>query len=258
MNILEKIALNKRMEIDLLKAEYPLSHIRKKIPAAAPFRLSQALTKDDSLHVIAEIKKASPSRGIISEDFNPKALAQLYLDGGASAISVLTESKYFHGNYAYIKQVADVTSLPILCKDFMIDIYQLYHAKFIHADAVLLIVKLLPKEMLQEMLLIATELGLDALVEVHDQSELQIALDCKAKMIGVNNRNLNTFETNLQTSVELAKLIPDTIIKISESGIFTPDDIRLLEQHGYTNFLIGEALVKDNNPSTLLQSFRHA
>lgn len=258
MNILEKIALNKRMEIDLLKAEFPLSLIRKKLPKTEPFQLSHALTKNDSLHVIAEIKKASPSKGILIEDFNPAELAEFYLKGGASAISVLTESKYFQGNYAYIKTVSDISSLPVLCKDFMIDRYQLYHAKYIHADAVLLIVKLLSKEQLTDMILLAEELGLDALVEVHDKSELEIALDCRAKLIGVNNRNLNTFETNLQVSVELSKNIPEDILKISESGIFTSDDVKLLAEHGYRNFLIGEALVKNNNPSNLLKSFRNA
>ncbi len=256
MNILEKIALNKRMEIDLLKVEFPLSLIRKKLPDSKPFRLSEALTIDDSIHIIAEIKKGSPSKGIISEDFNPEQLSTMYRDGGASALSVLTESKYFYGNYKYIKIASCATGLPVLCKDFMLEPFQIYHAKYIGADAILLIVKLLPKEMLVEMLRVATELGMDALVEVHDSNELQVALECDAKIIGVNNRNLTTFETNLQTSVDLAKQIPDDKIKVAESGIFCYDDIQLLRQAGYNNFLIGEALVKDENPTELLKRLR--
>ncbi len=182
----------------------------------------------------------------------------MYHDGGASALSVLTESKYFYGNYKYIKAASDKTNLPILCKDFMLEPYQIYHAKYIHADAILLIVKLLPKELLVEMIKVAAELGLDALVEVHDEAELQIALESDAKIIGVNNRNLTTFETDLQTSVALAKLIPSDKIKVAESGIFNYENIKLLQQAGYNNFLIGEALVKDDNPSELLKRLRGA
>ncbi len=258
MDILKKIALNKRMEVDLLKAEFPLSLIRKKMPDSKPFRLSGALTQDDSIHIIAEIKKGSPSKGIISEDFNPEELAQMYQEGGASALSVLTESKFFYGNYKYIKITSNKTDLPVLCKDFMLEPYQIYHAKYVHADAILLIVRLLPEEMLVEMIQVANDLGLDALVEVHDEKELQTALNTNAKIIGVNNRNLTTFETDLQTSVELAKLIPDDKIKVAESGIFSIDDIQLLQNAGYNNFLIGEALVKDANPTELLKRLRNA
>lgn len=256
MNILEKIALNKRMEVDLLKAEFPLSLIRKKLPDLKPFRLSDALSQDDSIHIIAEIKKGSPSKGIIAEDFNPELLAQLYHDGGATALSVLTESKFFYGHYNNIKIASEKTSLPVLCKDFMLEPYQIYHAKYIHADAILLIVKLLSKEILSNMLQTADDLSMDALVEVHDEDELHIALEVDAKIIGVNNRNLTTFETDLQTSVKLAKFIPDDKIKIAESGLFSYDDILLLQKAGYNNFLIGEALVKDKNPTELLKRLR--
>lgn len=258
MDILQKIALNKRMEVDLLKAEFPLSLIRKKMPDSKPFRLSEVLTQDDSIHIIAEIKKGSPSKGIIVEDFTPAQLAQMYQEGGASALSVLTESKFFYGNYKYIKIASDKTGLPVLCKDFMLEPYQIYHAKYINADAILLIVKLLPKEMLAEMIQVSNDLGLDALVEVHDEKELQTALKAEAKIIGVNNRNLTTFETNLQTSVNLAKLIPNDKIKVAESGIFSFDDIQLLQNVGYNNFLIGEALVKDKNRIELLKRLRNA
>ncbi len=257
MDILQKIALNKRMEVDLLKAEFPLSLIRKKMPDSKPFRLSEVLTQDDSIHIIAEIKKRSPSKGIIVEDFTPAQLAQMYQEGGASALSVLTESKFFYGNYKYIKIASDKTGLPVLCKDFMLEPYQIYHAKYINADAILLIVKLLPKEMLAEMIQVSNDLGLDALVEVHDEKELQTALKAEAKIIGVNNRNLTTFETDLQTSVNLAKLIPDDKIKVAESGIFSFDDIQLLQNVGYNNFLIGEALVKDKNRIELLKRLRN-
>ncbi len=258
MDILNKISMNKRMEVDLLKAEFPLSLIKKKLPDSKPFRFSEALVKDNSIHIIAEIKKGSPSKGIIQENFNPSEIAQKYLEGGASALSVLTESKFFYGNYKYVKIVSDKTGLPVLCKDFMLEPFQIYHAKYIQADAILLIVKLLQNEQLSNMLAVADDLGMDALVEVHDEDELQVALDIGAKIIGVNNRNLKTFETDLRISVELAKMIPDDRIKVAESGIFSYDDIQLLQEAGYNNFLIGEALMKGNNPTELLKRLRNA
>ena len=256
MDILEKIALNKRMEIEELKINLPLERFKDDLPDKEPFRLSKALSKKDNINIIAEIKKGSPSKGIISEDFNPAELAGQYKDGGAAALSVLTESKYFFGNYDYIDLTAKEAGLPILCKDFIIDRYQIYHAKYINADAVLLIVKMLTPEMLKQLNNTALEIGIDTLVETHSDEELDIALEAGIDIIGVNNRNLSTFEVDLQTSIDLAKHIPADRIKVAESGIFSFDDIKRLQEAGYNNFLIGEALVKSENPIKLLKSLR--
>lgn len=256
IDILDKIAINKRMEVDELKIEIPLERLKNDIPEKEAFRLTKALSNRETINIIAEIKKGSPSKGIISEDFDPIGLARQYKEGGASALSVLTESKFFYGNYDYMKMTSDETGLPVLCKDFLLDPYQVYHAKYKSADAILLIVKLLSSEMLKRLLDLATEIGLDALVEVHSKTELEVALEIGAKIIGVNNRNLQTFEVNLQTSIDLADMIPNDKIKVAESGIFTFDDVKRLKDAGYNNFLIGESLVKAADPIELLRSLR--
>lgn len=248
MNILEKIAINKRLQIEELKLELPLKSFIDSIPKEKDSSFKNTLSDKDSINIIAEIKKGSPSKGIIQEDFDPARYASLYKDGGADAISVLTESKYFFGHYDYIKVAKDNSDLPILCKDFIVDKYQIYHARYIGASAVLLIVRLLDKYQLKDLLETTDKVGLSALVEVHDYDELNLALDCGADLIGVNNRNLDNFEVTLETSVELAKGIPNYVTRVAESGIFKPDDIRLLKDAGYNNFLIGEALMKQSDP----------
>ncbi len=213
-----------------------------------------AISSKDSINIIAEIKKQSPSKGILVKNFDLRKIATDYEQGGAKAISVLTESNYFSGNYDYIKQVKEKVSLPVLCKDFIIDDYQIYHARFIHADAVLLIVAILEKTQLKDYIRLAKENSLDALVEVHDEKEAEIALEAKADIIGVNNRNLNDFSLSLETSINLSKIIPDKVIKVTESGIFSRVEIDKLTQYGYNNFLIGESLMKSDNRIALLQS----
>lgn len=256
MNILEKIAINKRMEIEELKINFPLEQIQKELPATEPHRFKRVLEASNTISIIAEIKKGSPSRGIISEDFDPLRLAELYCDGGAAALSVLTESKFFYGDYNYIRQIKKQFDIPVLCKDFILDPYQVYHAKWLGADAILLIIRLLTKEMLSRLYETAMNIGIDVLVETHDEHEVQTALDNDVDIIGVNNRNLETFDVDIQTAVKLSGLIPDSKIKVAESGIFSKEDVRVLREAGYSSLLIGEALVKAEKPDELIRELR--
>ena len=255
-DILHKIAADKRREIEVLKEQLPLGKIMREIPDRTPFRLAAALSDSSAISIIAELKKGSPSLGVIAADFDPVELADKYLKGGAAALSILTEKNYFYGSYDHVAPAAETTGLPILCKDFVVDPYQLYHARYIGADAVLLIVRLHGRESLFEMITLAETLGLDCLVEVHDENETEIAVETGARILGVNNRNLADFTIDLATSERLANLIPDDVIAVSESGIFEPADIARLKQAGYTRFLIGEALVKASDPVLLLKTLR--
>ncbi len=257
-DILHKIAAEKRREIEVLKEQLPLGKITREIPDRTPFRFAAALSDSSAVKIIAELKKGSPSRGVIAPEFDPVELADKYLKGGAAALSILTEKNYFYGSYDYVAPAAEATGLPILCKDFVVDPYQLYHARYIGADAVLLIVRLHSRESLVEMITLAETLGLDCLVEVHDENETKIAVEAGACIIGVNNRNLADFTVDLATSERLAALMPDDVIAVSESGIFEPTDIARLKQAGYTRFLIGEALVKASDPVLLLNTLRLA
>ncbi len=257
-DILHKIAADKRREVEMLKEQLPLGKIMREMPDRTPFRLAAALSDSSAVSIIAELKKGSPSRGVIAPDFDPVELADRYLKGGAAALSILTEKNYFHGSYDYVAPAAETTGLPILCKDFVVDPYQLYHTRYIGADAVLLIVRLHGRESLVEMITLAKTLGLDCLVEVHDENETEIAVEAGARIIGVNNRNLGDFTVDLATSERLAALIPDDVIAVSESGISEPADIARLKQAGYTRFLIGEALVKASDPAMLLKTLRSA
>ncbi len=255
-DILQKIAIDKRLEIELLKAELPQEKLERMVTPLTGQPFHKALTTGNDVHIIAELKRGSPSKGIIAPDFNPVVLAQNYRDGGASALSVLTEQKYFFGRPEYIKLVKDVTHLPVLCKDFIIDKYQIYHARYMQADAILLIVRLLPPDTIKKFIDIATSIGMSCLVETHNADEVTTAVDCGAEIIGVNNRDLNDFSVSLETCEKLSLLIPDTIVKVAESGIFSHEDITRLQQSGYNCFLIGEALMTAEKPVALLQSLR--
>ena len=256
IDILQKIAANKRLEIELLKVELPVEKLLSLIPIDSFGRFKDALSDKSKVNIIAELKKGSPSKGIIVEEFEVELLAQQYKDGGAAALSVLTEQKYFFGRYQYLKEAKEISGLPVLCKDFFIDPYQIYHAKYIGADAILLIVKMLTRGKLTELLNTAKTVGLDCLVETHDESEIEIAFASGAEIIGVNNRNLSDFSVDINRAVELSALIPEDKIKIAESGIFNKDDITLLKDAGYNNFLIGEALVKADDPVKLLKELQ--
>jgi indole-3-glycerol phosphate synthase len=202
--------------------------------------------------VIAEIKKASPSKGVIRENFNPVEIASSYAAHGAACLSVLTDVKFFQGSYDYLRQARAACSLPVLRKDFMIDPYQIVHARALGADCILLIVAALSPQQLREFESVATELGMDVLVEVHDRAELDVALELNTSLIGINNRNLRTFETSLQTTLDLLPAIPEGKRVITESGILAPEDVKQMRDHDVHAFLVGEAFMRAPEPGAAL------
>ena len=215
----------------------------------------QALAKE-GLSIIGEVKKASPSKGIIAEDFPYLQIAKDYEAAGIDAISCLTEPKYFLGKDQYLQEIAQAVSVPVLRKDFLIDPYQIYQAKLLGAKAILLIVSLLGEKELKEFLGIAEKLGLDALVECHDEEEIRCALSVGAEIIGVNNRNLKTFSVNMENSLSLRNLVPKGQLFVAESGMSKPEELRLLEEAGVDGVLIGESLMRAESKKEKLQELR--
>ncbi len=205
---------------------------------------------------ICEIKKASPSKGVISHDFPYRSIAKEYEDAGATAISVLTEPEYFMGSDRYLEEISKEVKIPILRKDFILDEYQIYEAKLLGAGAVLLICSLLPQDKLKEYLNICNHLGLSALVEAHTEKEIDSALESGARIIGVNNRNLDTFQVDIQNCVRLRELVPKEILFVAESGIHTREDMQLLREAGVDAVLIGEALMKSKDRREFLRQLR--
>lgn len=256
-NILDQILLTKKEEIassKLVKSFADLQIDVKKIDGHRSF--TSALREKVSLKktaVIAEIKKASPSKGVIRQNFDLSQIAKSYEDGGATCISVLTDKNYFQGMPGYVQRVKDHCELPVLRKDFMIDPYQIYESKLLGADCILLIVAALDLNQMKELESIAVEIGMDVLVESHDEYELERALQLDTKLIGINNRNLKTFDVSLQTTLDLVKEIPKDRITITESGIFSATDISLMAQHDIYSFLIGEAFMRDPDPGQALK-----
>jgi indole-3-glycerol phosphate synthase len=245
MTILNDIVENTRAKLESKKAELPLAEIISKLnelnlPKGA-FKES-LLNKDEA--IIAEIKKASPSAGIISEDFDPIKKAKEYEDFGASALSILTEEDFFQGSSQYLQDIKAITSLPILRKDFMIDEYQIYEAKLIGADCILLIASVLNDDEIQSFVDLAESLELDYLIEIHDLNELERVKNFSNAMIGVNNRNLKTFDVDLNNSINLKNAFNSNNLFIAESGIKSQDDIDTLKAHDIHVFLIGESLMK--------------
>lgn len=262
MNILEEIVAHKKIEVEKSKERFPLEKLKNQVGATGQSPLQkrnfcQAI-KDKiykkQIALIAEIKKASPSCGVIKDVFDPQEIARSYANGGASCLSVLTDEKYFQGTLNYIEKVKDVVSLPVLRKDFIIDSYQVYESIYYQADCILLIVSALDKDMLRRLFELACESKIDSLIEVHDERELEITLDIgensQSLLIGINNRDLKTFETNLDTTKKLVTKYKRDLsgkVVVSESGIFTGQDIRLLIDLGVYTFLVGEALMKEND-----------
>jgi len=203
--------------------------------------------------VIAEIKKASPSKGVIRENFDPTQIAKSYAHFGAACLSVLTDVDFFQGSDEYLQQARAACNLPVLRKDFMIDPYQVYEARALGADCILLIVACLTDQQLHELCGLSHDLDMDVLVEVHDEQELERALRLPNKLIGINNRNLHTFETTLQTTLSMLDKIPSDYLLVSESGIHTPDDIKLLRENGVNTFLVGEAFMAAEDPGAKLK-----
>ncbi len=239
--ILDEIVRYKLSKVESQKKEKPLDPI--KVPSKIEKRDFKGAISKDHIAIIAEIKKASPSKGIIQTDFSPKKQAQIYNSADVDAISVLTEDRYFKGKDEYLKLVKDETKKPVLRKDFIVDEYQIAESKLLSADAILLIVAILQNN-LKKFNELAKSLELDCLVEVHDEKELEIALKCGCEIVGINNRNLKDFSVDFSTTERLIKNIPDEVTTVSESGIKTVDDVRYLSSIGVDAVLIGETLMR--------------
>ncbi len=243
--ILDRIVAHKREEVARRKLERSFIELEELCDPLPPTRgFVRHLGVGDDIHLIAEAKKASPSKGVIREDFHPVEIAQVYEQSGASAISVLTDETFFQGKLEYLTQIREAVSLPLLRKDFIIDPYQIFEARAAGADAILLIVACLSEIQLEDFLNLARHLGLDALVEVHVSTELDTALELGAEMIGINNRNLHTFETTLETTFQFLSRIPADRLVVSESGIRDRSDVVQLQQRGVRAILVGESLMR--------------
>jgi indole-3-glycerol phosphate synthase len=247
-DILKTILATKQQEVARRKINAPialLEEIASGVERPRGFAnalQSKILAKKPA--IIAEIKKASPSQGVIRENFQPVSIARDYAMNGATCLSVLTDKEYFQGSEAYLEMVRKSCPLPVLRKDFMIDAYQVYEARALGADCILLIVAALEDSVMHELAQLAAKLGMDVLVEVHDAEELQSALTLDTKLIGINNRNLRTFVTNLQTTLDLKTAIPDDRLIITESGIHTTEDVQLMLNNNIYGFLVGEAFMR--------------
>lgn len=261
-NVLEKICADKREHIKKQKRDVSESELLDKIKgigAKRPFFnvLSDAVNKQQNA-LIAEIKKASPSKGIIRADFNPGSIAKQYEAGGATCISVLTDIPYFQGNDDYIIQAKNACNLPILRKDFMLDPYQVIEAKAIGADCILLIMAALSKSQAQELEAAATELDLDVLTEVHNEQEIEQAMQLKGQLIGINNRDLKTLKVDLATSERLCKVIPKSHKVVCESGVFGYNDVKRMNESNIYAFLVGESLMKQHDITASTKALLHS
>jgi len=263
-DILRKIIAVKREEVQAARSLTPLAQLRRNAEAAARDRPARdfvgAIRRKIAAGrpaVIAEIKRASPSKGVLREDFQPAAIAADYAGHGAACLSVLTDRQFFHGAPEYLGQARDACDLPALRKDFLVDPYQVYESRAIGADAVLLIVAALDPGLMREMETIATALGMAVLVEAHDAAETELALQLQTPLLGINNRNLRNFEVSLATTLDQLEHIknaaPERIV-VSESGIVTPADVALLRAHGIQAFLVGEAFMRAPSPGFALAS----
>jgi indole-3-glycerol phosphate synthase len=250
--ILEKILYTKVHEIIGIQDKFPAVSIRNALDRAAPVRPFKKALTSRSPAIIAEIKRASPSAGIIREDFDPIKIAQEYRSAGAVALSVITEAHYFRGGLEILAQLRWNAGLPLLRKDFIIDSYQILEARHAGADAVLLIAALLDTAALKLFREEVEGYGMEALIEVHNEAELKKALDAGAGLIGINNRDLRTFEVSLDVSLKLARILPKSVLAVAESGIRTADDIRRLSDAGYRGFLVGEHLMRSPSPGAAL------
>jgi indole-3-glycerol phosphate synthase len=255
-DILTRILARKAEEIGEGSKAVSLEQQAERAAMASPVRgfaqAMRAAVAAGRAAVIAEIKKASPSKGVIRPNFDPQAIARSYESGGATALSVLTDRDYFQGDASYLKMARDATQLPAIRKDFIIAPYQVYEARALDADCILLIVAALEDEPMAELAALAHSLDMDVLVEVHDAEELERATPLKPALLGINNRNLRTFETRLETTLELAPGVPADSLLITESGIHTPADVALMRKNNVNAFLVGEAFMRANDPGARL------
>ncbi len=260
-DVLRSIIRDKLSEIESARLSVPLSELASRLDEVEPprgfeSRIRQWLQKKTAA-VIAECKKASPSKGIIRENYDVQFAAKSYEQGGAACLSVLTDQKYFQGALGDLTNARLASSLPALRKDFVVDEYQLYESRVAGADCILLIVAALDQQQIIDLGDGARELGLDVLIEVHSNEELEVALSYPHGMIGINNRNLRNFETTLETSLNLCRSVPDNRVVISESGIHTREDVRLLSEAGINAYLVGESLMKAPDPGARLNKIFH-
>lgn len=246
-NVLEQIVEVKRRQVERLKAEIPFSTLDERVSLQTPpLNFAEALRGGDSTRIIAEVKKASPSKGLLRPEFDPGSLAQTYIDNGAAAISVLTNADHFQGSIEHlsiVQSVANPRNIPVLRKEFIFDPYQVYESRAYGADSILLIVAILTPGRLNELMAFSGKLGMQCLVEVHDEDELRVALDVGAEIIGINNRDLRTFKCGLAVTEHLALKIPKGKVIVSESGISNREHIQRIKAAGANAALIGEALV---------------
>ena len=256
-DILAKIAAHKRSELHERSARLDQYIQQAEDNRTAHRDFAGALTAAVPA-VIAEVKKASPSKGLLSADFDPVRMAIAYVNGGAAALSVLTDERFFQGSLDDLKSARSAVTVPVLRKDFTLEPFHVYEAAAHGADAILLIAALLDTQQLRDLRELAESLGMAALVEIHDDQELAPAIESGARIIGVNNRNLRTFEVKLETSLDLAALIPSSVIKVSESGIHSHTDIASLQHAGYSAFLVGEHLMKSGDPARAVKELRGA
>ena len=256
--ILDTILARKQEEVAERRERVSLFELKARIASAPPVRGFAAAVEAKIAAglpaVIAEVKKASPSKGVIRADFDPAAIARSYEAGGAACLSVLTDVDFFRGSDAYLQQARAACSLPVLRKDFIVDAYQLHEARVLGADCVLLIAAALDDAQLSEFAFIAGELGMDVLVEVHDLDELERSLPLPARLLGINNRNLKTFEVSLQNTLGLKPMVPADRVLVTESGILAPADVALMRDAGVHAFLVGEAFMRQPDPGAALQA----
>jgi len=264
-NILQKIYDQKLLEVRNRKKTKSLTQICQELKCQDNKNLSrnflqklQEKTQNNQTALICEIKKGSPASGLIREDFDVKNIAKTYEESGATCLSVLTDEKFFLGCDDFLIQARQASNLPILRKDFMIDAYQIYEAKLLRADCILLIAAMLDDNKLRELESIAIDLNLDVLIEVHNKEELYRANKLKSKLLGINNRNLKTLEVNLDTAIELAKQVSGNYTLVAESGIKSPQDLKLLKNAGFNCFLIGEYFMRKHDISSAVQSMLQA
>jgi len=255
-DILQKILRRKAEEVSAAAANESMQDVSRRAESALPVRgfiraIENKLAASEPA-VIAEIKKASPSQGVIRENFQPAEIARSYEAAGAACLSVLTDSDFFQGAPEYLMQAREATSLPVIRKDFIIDPYQVYEARAMNADCILLIVSALGDAMLNELLGLAHHLNMDVLMEVHDRDEMQRALQTGARLIGVNNRNLRTFEVSLNNTLDMLDMIPADRILVTESGIHKPQDVKLMREHNVNTFLVGETFMRAEVPGEKL------
>ena len=256
--ILDEIVIKRKLQLEREKSAFDLNKVKTEAEKCSRIcaGFGKALGTPDRLSVISEVKKASPSKGLIQPDFDPVKIAAEYEKNGADAVSCLTEEHYFQGCSQYFRDIRSKISLPMIRKDFIFDPYQIYEARIMGADAILLIAAILDDTQLKEYKNIAEAMGMDILAEVHDESELERVLDLDFDIVGINNRNLKTFEVSLETTARLANMIPDGKVIVSESGIKNNKDMKTVRSHGADAVLIGETLMRSGNIGGTLKELR--